>query len=398
MSKFLISGCGIAGPTTALLLQRIGCDVTILEARPVPDPLEGAFLNLTPNGMAVLDTLGVTQKVRSAGWPAHTMDFHGAGGTHLYSMCIGEPELKKDQPVIIRRAELNRVLRQAAMEAGVDVQFGQRVKEVRQLGTGQVEAVLEDCTAIAGDALLGCDGIHSAVRSAVFPEAPSPEYTGMVDAAGFAADAGVFPTGPTMKMLFGRRAFFGYMVTPTGEVYWFSNHHRGAEPGRGELEAIDDEAWRGHLLDLHRDDPEVVRKIIWQTEAIGRWPIYDLGTLDRWHKGRVCLLGDAAHATSPHVGGGASLALEDAVMLAKCLRDLPSIEQAFDRFQALREERTRAMVEYARKIGQRKAPSTRMGAWIRDRLLPIFLKRAEEDSDWIYNYRIAWDAAVAEYA
>src|SRR5262249_3248612 len=149
-------------------------------------------------------------------------------------------------------------------------------------------------------------------------------------------------------MVFGRRGFFGYAVRPSGETYWFSNFAQAAEPAPGSLKGISGGVWKERLIDLHRDDPRDVRHILEalnvHADRIGCYAIYDIFSLPRWHRERVCLIGDAAHAIGPHVGQGVSLALEDAFVLAKCLRDLPEVPAAFAAFERLRRDRVERVI------------------------------------------------------
>jgi 2-polyprenyl-6-methoxyphenol hydroxylase-like FAD-dependent oxidoreductase len=192
-----------------------------------------------------------------------------------------------------------------------------------------------------------------------------------------------------MHMTFGRRAFFGHLAKPGGELYWFSNVAWPVEPRRGELQAIADDAWRRRLLELHGDAPAPIPDIIQATTGeIGKWAIYDLPSLATWHEGPVCLIGDAAHATSPHVGQGASLALEDAIVLTKCLRDVPNVEEAFATYERLRKDRVEALVKEARRTGDRKAPSNRVTRRIRDLVLPFFLKLGVKNTRPVYAYKV----------
>jgi 2-polyprenyl-6-methoxyphenol hydroxylase-like FAD-dependent oxidoreductase len=113
-----------------------------------------------------------------------------------------------------------------------------------------------------------------------------------------------------------------------------------------------------------------------------------------WSAGRVAALGDAVHATSPSAGQGASLALEDALVLAKCLRDLPAPEQAFAAFQRIRQPRTEQVVAFAQEINKHKRISRNPLAVIaRDAIVPIFLRKAASDTTnrWLYDHRDAWD-------
>jgi 2-polyprenyl-6-methoxyphenol hydroxylase-like FAD-dependent oxidoreductase len=126
-----------------------------------------------------------------------------------------------------------------------------------------------------------------------------------------------------------------------------------------------------------------------------RWPVYDVPSLPTWHRGPVCLIGDAAHAISPHVGQGASLALEDAIELARCLRDLPDVQSAFAGFERLRRSRVEKMVREARRTGNRKAASNPVTRGIRDLILPFFLKLGVKGIQQVYAHTVEWEKRVA---
>jgi len=199
-----------------------------------------------------------------------------------------------------------------------------------------------------------------------------------------------------MHMTFGKKGFFGYQVTPSGEIFWFQNLVRSDGPDHDELDAVSDGAWRDELLGAHRHDHEPIAGIIRSTEGrIGRFPIYDIPSLPAWHRGPVCLIGDAAHATSPHAGQGASTALEDAIVLARCLRDLPDVEGAFAAFERLRKDRVERIVAGARRTGNQEVPSNALTRSPRDLVLPFFLKMGVKDTERIYSYRVDWDEKVA---
>jgi 2-polyprenyl-6-methoxyphenol hydroxylase-like FAD-dependent oxidoreductase len=244
--------------------------------------------------------------------------------------------------------------------------------------------------------LIGADGINSSTRQIILPQSPKPSYLGLVDTGGFAHLPNLRQlTGP-QHMVFGKRAFFGYVVSPSGEVFWFSNVPWEKEPSRAELGNISGEAWRDKLLELHRDDPEPIPEIIKATPApgLGKWPSRDMPALPVWYQGAVCVMGDAAHATSPSAGQGASLALEDAIVLGKCLRDIANPEQAFATFQHLRKKRVEALIQQARRTSSGKIPNPVMG-WIRDLMLPTFLKAGAKATAQSYAYTVNWSEPVA---
>jgi 2-polyprenyl-6-methoxyphenol hydroxylase-like FAD-dependent oxidoreductase len=264
------------------------------------------------------------------------------------------------------------------------------LEAIRETPDGVV-ARFSDGSSVEGPALIGADGIHSRTRTSYFPEAPSPSYTGILNLGGIVA-TDLADTGRTMRMVFGRRAFFGYAVRPSGHTYWFSNFSKPDEPARQELTTVDGSDYREHLVDLHRDGPPEVIRILRAINApIGAYAVYDITSLPRWHRGRVCLVGDAAHAVGPHVGQGSSLALEDASVLARCLTAHDTPVAAFAAFERQRRNRVEAVVRYSRRTGKQKVPRSWFGRKVRDLVLPVFLRKGAEAAARLYE----GDAEVA---
>jgi len=387
----VIVGGGIAGPALGVALSKAGLDATILEGRP-EGAAGGAFLNLAPNGINALATVGLADVVRQAGGvPLAGIRFHNAAGREVAHLDgRDEPQRYGAQNHLVRRDRLHRALEDAARAAGVEVRRDARVVAVEDHGDG-VRAVLADGSAVEGDVLVGADGIHSVVRRLVLPGAPQPSYTGVLNTGGWAAVD--LPDTDEQHLVFGRRAFFGYVVHD-GVASWFSNVARRDDPTRRGATAVDEVAWLDRLRELHADDPHPVPAILAAATGVaGVWPVYDLGELATWHRGRIVLVGDAAHATSPNAGQGASLALEDAAVLARSLRDLPDPEAAFAAFEARRKERAERIVALSRRLGRAKVPS-RLGAWFRDRTLPFLLERGAAATADTYRYRVDCDSPV----
>lgn len=367
--RALVVGAGIAGPVLGVVLRRLGLDVTILEARPAPTGEEGAWLGLAPNGMRALAELGLADVVAARGVASEGMVFHNARGRTIgaidhrdYARRFGA------RMVAIRRGVLHELLLAAARDDGCDVHFGARLERLHQ-DSSFVTAGLADGREFTGDALIGCDGLRSRVRALALPDSPAPAYTGLLDFGGFARCAAPLRPG-WMTMVFGRRAFFGAFTPGDGEVWWF---HNGGDD-RPDVRR-DPEAWRARLLELHAGDAPWIADVIRATpELLGPWPIHDIISLPRWHDRRVCLLGDAAHATSPSAGQGASLALEDALALGRCLHGAAAPTQAFAAFEATRRPRVEAVVRLGRRNGSGKAVSGPVAEWLRDRMLPLFLR------------------------
>jgi 2-polyprenyl-6-methoxyphenol hydroxylase-like FAD-dependent oxidoreductase len=397
--KAVIIGCGIAGPALALFLKRANIDAAIFEARAEPDDYSGLFLNLASNGLDVLSTLGLGAQIAAEGFPCPRMVMWSGTGKRLGEVRNGAAAGQGAVSMIVKRGPLHRILREAALAQGIPIAFGKQLTSISVTDHQQVVATFADGTSVTGDMLIGCDGVHSRTRELIDPHAPKPTYTGLVSCGGFSRHMNMPSTPDTQHFIFGGRAFFGYLVKPDGEIYWFNNLAEPREPRRSALEAIPEAAWRQRLLDLHRDDQPFIQDIIRNTgSAIGRYPIYDIPTLPRWHRGQVALIGDAAHATSPSTGQGASLALEDAIVLARCVRDIPRLDDAFAAYERLRRARAEKVVRFGRKTGNQKAVSNPIARWLRDLMLPFLLKRVANPAamDWLYSYKVAWDAPVAD--
>jgi FAD-dependent urate hydroxylase len=165
------------------------------------------------------------------------------------------------------------------------------------------------------------------------------------------------------------------------------------EPERGVLSGMADAQWRQWLHDLMDGDVGPSREIIDAAPGplIG-WATYDMPVVRRWHNGQnMIIIGDAAHATAPSAGQGASMALEDAVILAKCLRDCPGTPAAFATFEALRRDRVEKIVKHGARGSNAKAagPAARV---IRDLILPVAFRRAAKDGGksmtWLQGHHI----------
>jgi FAD-dependent urate hydroxylase len=199
--------------------------------------------------------------------------------------------------------------------------------------------------------------------------------------------------------VFGKRCFFGYVVHPSGDVWWFANPPQRAEPDPAELAAVPADAWRARLRELFRDDDAPALAALDHTETITTgWVTYDMPSVPTWHRGRMVLLGDAAHAVSPSAGQGASLAIEDAVVLGRCLRDLPEPASAFRAFESMRRPRVERVVAQGRRNGAGKSAGP-LGRLLRDATMPMAMKvmfRGGRDPfRWIWDHRVDWDESVA---
>lgn len=390
----LISGGGVAGPATALFLRRLGWRPAIYEAAREPDDYAGSFLNLATNGLSVLHTLGVRDELLADGFHCPHMVMWSGRGKRLGEVPNGPAGEPDRGSAVVRRARLHQVLREETLRHGIPVTFGKRLTGITPLDEG-VRATFDDGTTAEADVLIGCDGLNSPTRAFIDPDAPEPSYTGLVGVGGYARTPAAVPTPDTQHFVFGRRSFFGYLVRADGEIYWFANLTR-PEPAPGEMRATSTETWLAELAELHRDDPSPIPQILAaNTGEVRGYPVYDLHHVPRWSRCRVVAIGDAVHATSPSAGQGASLALEDSIVLAQCLRDLVDPAAAFAALQRIRQPHVEQVVGYAQEITKHKTISRNpLAVLARDAVLPMFLRKAATDTRlrWLYDHHIAWDA------
>jgi FAD-dependent urate hydroxylase len=398
MRTALVIGAGIAGPVAAIALQRAGITPTVYEAREGTADDVGAFLTLQVNGIDALRTLGIGHVVTGIGFATPSMRFRSYTGKLLGEVSTGAALPDGTVAVTLRRSDLYRALRNEARRQGVTIEHGRRVVDVRSV-PGGVRAEFTDGTTATADLLVGADGIRSRVRQIIDPDAAPARYVPVLNIGGFATAMEVDGVPGGYEMVFGKRAFFGYAKAPDGAVWWFANPPQRTEPAPGELAALPTEHWRARLHDLVAGDRTPACAIVEATpgELVG-WATYDMPSVRRWHDDRMIVIGDAAHATSPSSGQGASMAIEDAVELGRCLRDRPEPAAAFAAYERLRRARVERVVASGALSSNAKVagPVARV---LRDALLPIFLRRqGAQAAAWLHGYHIDWDTDVTPTA
>src|SRR6266699_3190069 len=390
--KALISGCGIAGPVVALFLQRAGIEAEIYEARASSTDYGGNFLNMACNGLGVLKPLGLDGPVSEQGSPIPRMMMWRGKGKRLGEVPNGARAEVGAPSINLLRSRLHQVLREGAENRRIKIAYGKKLADLES-GTQGVVATFADGTTAEGSFLVGCDGVHSRTRSFINSDAPTPQYTGLISTGGFAQHSSFPPTPDTMHFVFGKRAFFGYHISSSGELYWFVNFPQKAAPAKGDLDMIVNEEWQERMLELFREELPLISEMIRATEStIIAYPIYDIFRQPIWHQGPVVLVGDAIHAISPNAGQGASLAMEDAIVLAKCLREREDLSQAFATYERLRRTRVERMVQHGRNAGQGKVMTNPIGVWFRDLSMPLIFKLLANLANsaavnWIYSYQ-----------
>ena len=321
-----VVGGGIAGLTTALLLSRLGVAVTVFDPSTRPGDL-GAGILLQPNGLAVLDGLGLAEQVASSGRQLRTLEIRDVRGRLIAEQPVPEFGEGLDHAVAIRRRDLHRVLLQAVENApAIALRLGAGV--VATDPDGRVEFRCGDATdATTFGLVVGADGIGSGVRTrgrfdAVLGDRRTSYVRGLVDTAGpepfveHWTPLGAFGSAPVTDRL----------------TYFYAAAYRGAAEAAvqdGDLASLRT-AWRGVL--------PAAGAVLDRVASFDDLIVSGVRTVRcrRWVDGRLVLVGDAAHAMAPNAGQGANSAIVDAAVLAEELARPQALASSLERYQQRR--------------------------------------------------------------
>ncbi len=389
-SRALVVGGGIAGPAVALFLARAGIEPVVFEAYPRADDVGGAF-QIAPNGLRVLAELGLADVLLAQGRACSDMTFRNHQGR-----LIGVVRTARSGcGVNILRAAVHRALRDEAERRGITVHYRRRLTGISEAGR-EVVATFDDGTTEVGDYLVGADGVHSRVRACVLPEHATPRDTQMVSIGGFCAPDVPPPADPDdadrLTFVVGPRHQLGYAKFDSAHWGWWCHVHAPDADERAALMTMPFSALRERMLERYRGWSAPASEFIASTQEWARTAIHDVPRLPTWHRGRVLLLGDAAHAMSPAGGQGASLALEDAMVFGRLAADATMpIEDAMSRFESLRRRRAEKMVAQGYENDRRSLRELGpVGMWMRDRvMMPMFASFIERAINDVYTAPIA---------
>ena len=391
--KALIIGGGVTGPVAALALHKAGIEAEIFEAYEQAADGVGGWLMIAPNGINALGIVGAADAVRTIGRPNRRMVMTDGRGKRFGAFDELDPA-NPSQTVL--RPDLYRLLAERATEAGIKLHHGKRLVDVTETTDG-VTAHFTDGSTADGDILLGADGVHSTVRTLIDPDAPGPRYTGLLGFGGSVPGNDFGLAEDEFYFAQGKRGFLGYALTENGDTGWFTNVP-SAEPITGEeARRIGAAEWLRRMRELYGDDYPardiLARATTDSMVVLGSMHIMPSAPV--WHTNRVVLVGDAAHVPSNSTGQGASMSIESAVELARCLRDLP-VPQAFEAYEKLRRPRVEQVAAYGEKANQDKV-NGRAAKALMGLVMPIAMKlflKPEKMFGWLHRHRIDWDAKV----
>lgn len=350
-STILIAGAGIGGLAAALSCQKIGRKVRIFERAPELGEI-GAGIMLTPNAVRCLEYLGLGDALQVAAIEP-TDSIYRRHNTAEVMMRAGVKDTMRDKYgaayYLIHRADLHSLLLRAVLANDPNaISPGFRVVELSQSGSS-VDIYFENEESASGDLLIGCDGIHSDVRSSLF--GPSePQYTGQSAWRGMvpADDLPDTVIEPGMTSWIGEdKHIIQYPVRQGKLINYVAIVvlEEWAEEGWNRPAPIDEVVTA--FSDWHHD----VKKLLASTPADNcyKWGLFVRDPLKTWTVGRATLLGDAAHPTLPFAAQGSAMAIEDAIVLGRALAENENGESALKVYEDTRLSRTAWLVEHARQ-------------------------------------------------
>lgn len=345
IKKLLVIGGGIGGMCAAIELRKRGMEVDLIELDK-DWQVYGAGITISGPTLRAFKTVGVVQQIMDQGWCADGCDMALANGQivgQIPTPRVAGPEVPGGGGIM--RPVLARILSQATLAAGVKVRLGMSFSGIEQRGDG-VDVVFTDGTQATYDLVIGADGLNSRVRSSLFPDAPKPKFTGQ------GSWRAVVPRPSEIvraTVFMGKHCKAGVNPVSADEMYLFFLDKRP------QKDYIAPEEWPAILQEELAEFSGLIGTIrdgITPQSRIVFRPLEALLMPAPWHQGRVVLIGDAVHATTPHLASGAGIAVEDAVVLAEELERATEIDTALSAFTARRWERARLVVENSVRLGE----------------------------------------------
>jgi 2-polyprenyl-6-methoxyphenol hydroxylase-like FAD-dependent oxidoreductase len=343
VKRAVIVGGGIGGLTTAIALQQRGIEAHVYEAAPEIHAV-GAGIWVAPNALTVFRRLGFLDKVLSGGFSVKSSCISDTTGRVIQRFSPAEMGTSGLPLVPIHRAVLQEIL--LAQLAPGTLHLGKRCSFVEQ-GENGVKVSFEDSSTAIGDILIGADGIRSVVRTALFGDV-NYRYSGQTcwrsivnySMPNVQAATEMWSTKPGVRL--------GYSHVSAKQVYFYAT----ACAPHGSKDALG--TVKSHLAEIYSDFPLYLREMLSAAEEsqIIRNDIWDFAPIPSWHEGRVVLVGDAAHATTPNMGQGGCQAVEDGFALAEALSLEASLEAVFKRYEAMRMKKAQYVVNTSYQIGK----------------------------------------------
>lgn len=346
--RIAIVGGGIGGLTAALALREFGFEAEVYEQAPELRDV-GAAIAVWSNALRVLERLGLTNTIRAHAGEMNQIQWLDSRGFLINRLSI-------PSSVALHRADLQSILLHALPPSAVNLDHS--LVSLTQ-HSDKVVAKFSNGHSIQADFLIGADGIHSDVRAQLLGD-NEPLYRGYTVWRGISAATPVSIPPATAIELHGRGKRFGIGPVGGGRIGWWASSnstihqhqpkHSQHQPEHAQHQA---EHAQHDLLRLFEDWYPPALHLIEETppHCILTTAAFDREPTRTWGKGRLTLLGDAIHPTTPNLGQGGCLAMEDAMVLARCFEKYGATEEALRKYEGCRYKRTAAITKYSRLYG-----------------------------------------------
>lgn len=343
VKKVLVVGGGIGGQSLAIALKKAGIETEIAEIKKA-FRVYGVGIIQQANALQALDKIGVADESMRRGCPYGQVKMFTANG-HPVGLAGPPPIGKYPSHNGVSRRILHEVLFEEARRFGVKYRMGVTVKQLEEKET-EVTVTFTDGSTHTYDIVVASDGIYSGIRGMVFGEM-EPKYMGLsVWRYPFARHEDL----DTGYIYYGRRSKVGFIPMSKETMYMFLVSAEGEDPTLDKTSYVS--ILRDYLAEYPVKIAQDAREQITDMDLVNYRPLEALRLPNPWHKGRVIIIGDAAHATVPQLGSGAALAIEDAVVLVEELQKAADVPTAFSAFMQRRYDRCMMVVDASEKLAE----------------------------------------------
>lgn len=367
-----IIGAGIGGLTTALTLKQKGVNVNIFESSPEIKPV-GAGIILANNAMQIFQKLGILNKIEKTG---NKISYIKITNTQLDTISVTDlTEYEKKYGVsniAIHRGELQKIL---ADEIGCNnINLSKQLSKIEN--SELFKLTFEDNSTFESKLIIGADGLKSVVRNQLF-EKSTLRNANQICWRGICEIDLPQKYHNELNEAWGKGKRFGFVKISEKKVYWYALAN-SKNIKANEINLSD------YFSEFHTDILNIITATTKEQIIIG--DIIDLKPISKWQQTNVCLIGDAAHATTPNLGQGACQAIEDAYVLGKLLDNGITIENTFKEYEKLRRKKALTIVNTSWTVGKMAHIENSFGVWLRNTLMRNLPKSAnKKQMDMIFD-------------